>query len=72
MQITKLSSKGQVIIPKAIRNAYHLEIGQELEVEIIPQGILLRAKKTLPTTTTLCVNIPETLSYDLIREQFRS
>ena len=51
MQTTKLSSKGQIIIPKAIRNAYHLEIGQKLEVEITPEGILLKIIKTLPTTT---------------------
>lgn len=51
MPITRLSSKGQVIIPKAIRSAYHLEIGQELEVEITPEGILLKAKKSLPTST---------------------
>jgi AbrB family looped-hinge helix DNA binding protein len=30
MDSIKLSSKGQVIIPKHIRSAYHWEAGQEL------------------------------------------
>ncbi len=48
MQTTRLSSKGQVIIPKAIRDAYHLNVGQEMEIEITPQGILLKTKSPLP------------------------
>lgn len=51
MQTTRLSSKGQVIIPKTIRDACHLNVGQELEVEITAQGILLKTKNTLPKTT---------------------
>ena len=51
MQTTRLSSKGQVIIPKAIREAYHLDVGQELEVEITTQGILLKAKKAFSKTS---------------------
>jgi len=45
MQTTRVSSKGQVIIPKSIRDAYQLNAGQELEVEIVTQGILLKIKK---------------------------
>lgn len=51
MQTTRLSSKGQVIIPKNIRDACHLNVGQELEVEITPQGILLKTKNTSLKTT---------------------
>lgn len=51
MQTTRLSSKGQVSIPKTIRDACHLSVGQELEVEITAQGILLKTKNTLPKTT---------------------
>ena len=51
MQTTRLSSKGQVIIPKAIRLACHLNVGQELDVEITAEGILLRTKPVLPRTS---------------------
>ena len=51
MQTTRLSSKGQVIIPKAIREACHLDVGQELDVEITTQGILLKAKNSFSTTS---------------------
>ncbi|NOT85809.1 MAG: AbrB/MazE/SpoVT family DNA-binding domain-containing protein [Methylococcaceae bacterium] len=51
MQTTHISHKGQVIIPKSVRDACHLDIGQELEIEITAQGILLKAKKNAPKTT---------------------
>ncbi|MEQ1530595.1 MAG: AbrB/MazE/SpoVT family DNA-binding domain-containing protein [Methylococcales bacterium] len=51
MQTTRLSSKGQVIILKTIRDAYHLSVGQELEIEITAQGILLKTINSLPKTT---------------------
>jgi len=51
MQTTRLSSKGQVIIPQAIRDAYHLIAGQELEVEMTSQGILLKTNHASPKTS---------------------
>lgn len=42
MEITRLSSKGQVVLPKAIREAHGLEVGVEFIVENRPEGILLR------------------------------
>ena len=42
MQTTKLSSKGQVVIPKSLRVAYHLEAGQELVVIDVGDGVLLK------------------------------
>ena len=51
MQTTRVSSKGQVIIPKSIRDAYQLNAGQELEVEIVTQGILLKIKNKRPKST---------------------
>jgi len=39
---TRLSTKGQVILPKAIRESHHLQAGAELEVETTASGILLR------------------------------
>lgn len=46
MQTTLLSSKGQVIIPKAVRVALRWGPGTRLEVQDTPEGVLLR-----PVTT---------------------
>lgn len=51
MEKTKLSSKGQVIIPKAIRAAQHWEIGQELVVVNQGDGVLLKPKTPFEPTT---------------------
>ena len=53
IQTTRLSSKGQIIIPKAIRALHGWENGQEFIVEETDQGILLRPYKpaSLPKTT---------------------
>ncbi len=45
MDSTKLSSKGQVIIPKHIRSSYHWTAGQELIVIDTGSGILLKPKE---------------------------
>lgn len=44
MDTTKLSSKGQVIIPKAIRNSHHWEAGLELNVIDTEDGVLLKPR----------------------------
>lgn len=44
MQTTQLSSKGQVIIPKAIRDSHHWSPGLELEVTETEDGLLLTPK----------------------------
>jgi AbrB family looped-hinge helix DNA binding protein len=41
-----LSSKGQVVIPKAIRDELHWEAGTELELISSSSGLTLRSKKT--------------------------
>jgi AbrB family looped-hinge helix DNA binding protein len=51
MLTTKLSSKGQVIIPKEIRNRHHWEPGQELQAIDTDDGILLRPTSPFPETT---------------------
>ncbi|MGF1601271.1 MAG: AbrB/MazE/SpoVT family DNA-binding domain-containing protein [Thermosynechococcaceae cyanobacterium] len=51
METTRLSSKGQVIIPKSIRNTHQWSIGQEFIVEESDKGILLRPKAPFPKTT---------------------
>ncbi len=50
MNTTKLSSKGQVIIPKSLRTAHHWEAGQELVVVDVGDGILLKPKTPFPET----------------------
>ena len=44
METTKLSSKGQVIIPKALRSMHHWEPGLELMVIDTGDGLLLKPK----------------------------
>ncbi len=42
---TKVSAKGQVVIPKEVRDRLHWEPGTELEVVDGPAGVMLRAKR---------------------------
>ncbi len=46
MNTTRLSSKGQVIIPKPLRTAHHWEAGQELVVIDQGDAILLKPQKS--------------------------
>ncbi|MDD5390408.1 MAG: AbrB/MazE/SpoVT family DNA-binding domain-containing protein [Gallionellaceae bacterium] len=50
METTRLSSKGQVILPKSVRAAHHWEPGVEFTVEDAADGILLRPIKSNPAT----------------------
>jgi AbrB family looped-hinge helix DNA binding protein len=50
MDTTKLSSKGQVIIPKTLRDAYRWETGQEFAIIDVGDGILLQPKRPFPLT----------------------
>jgi AbrB family looped-hinge helix DNA binding protein len=45
METTKLSSKGQVVLPSAVRSARNWKPGTELAVENRPEGVLLRLLK---------------------------
>jgi AbrB family looped-hinge helix DNA binding protein len=51
METTKLSSKGQVVLPSAIRTARNLQPGAEFSVEDTPEGVLLRPLKPFPATS---------------------
>lgn len=51
METTKLSSKGQVIIPKAFRTAHNWDTGLELVAIEMGDGILLRPKAPFEETT---------------------
>ncbi len=50
MNITKISSKGQVIIPKPLRTAHHWNVGQELIVMDVGDGILLKPRMSFEET----------------------
>lgn len=44
MESTKLSSKGQVVIPKSLRNTHRWEAGMEFTVIDVGDGLLLKPK----------------------------
>lgn len=48
METTKLSSKGQVVLPGSVRSARRWKPGLELAVENRPEGVLLRPLKPFP------------------------
>jgi AbrB family looped-hinge helix DNA binding protein len=50
METTRLSSKGQVILPKSIRSAHHWEPGIDFLVEDTGDGVLLRPIKPFNQT----------------------
>ena len=51
METTKLSSKGQVILPKAVRDARSWEAGTQFAVEEVADGVLLRPLRPFAATT---------------------
>lgn len=51
METTKLSSKGQIIIPKWLRDAYRWEPGLEFVVIDTGEGILLKPSRPFEPTT---------------------
>ena len=50
METTRLSSKGQLILPKSVRDARHWDAGTEFSVEEVSEGVLLRPVKPFPPT----------------------
>ncbi|MCP4360833.1 MAG: AbrB/MazE/SpoVT family DNA-binding domain-containing protein [Chloroflexi bacterium] len=62
MNTTKLSSKGQVIIPKWLREANNWQAGLELIVVDTDDGILLKSKH--PFAATTIEEVAGCLSYD--------
>lgn len=47
MQTTRLSSKGQIILPKSVRDSHHWEPGTEFAVEPMGDGVILRPLKSV-------------------------
>ncbi|WP_333834901.1 AbrB/MazE/SpoVT family DNA-binding domain-containing protein [Rubrimonas sp.] len=48
---TTVSTKGQVILPKTVRERRRWSAGTRLVVEETPEGVLLRAAPAFPPTT---------------------
>lgn len=51
METTKLSSKGQVVLPATIRAAHNWQAGLEFSVENTRDGVLLSPIKIHPSIT---------------------
>jgi AbrB family looped-hinge helix DNA binding protein len=51
METTRLSSKGQVVLPKSVRDARSWKPGTQFAVEEVSEGILLRALRPFPPTS---------------------
>ncbi|MBM4350938.1 MAG: AbrB/MazE/SpoVT family DNA-binding domain-containing protein [Deltaproteobacteria bacterium] len=47
MQVTKISPKHQITIPKEAFEKLRLEVGDFLEVDVIEEGLLLTPKKLI-------------------------
>ncbi|MBK6714928.1 MAG: AbrB/MazE/SpoVT family DNA-binding domain-containing protein [Burkholderiales bacterium] len=47
---TRMSSKGQIIIPKPLRTMHRWTAGTELEVIDVGEGLLLRPRTRFPAT----------------------
>ena len=45
MSVSVIRAKGQVTIPRDVREAAHLEVGDPVEITMTADGILLRPKK---------------------------
>lgn len=50
MATTRISTKGQVVLPQAIRESRNWRAGTELIVEDTKDGVLLRPAKPFPPT----------------------
>lgn len=48
---TTVSTKGQVILPKIVRESRHWRAGTRLVVEETPEGVLLRPAPAFPQTS---------------------
>ena len=51
MTTTKMSSKGQIVLPKELRDSRGWQSGTEFEIEEQGSGILLRPVRRWPATT---------------------
>jgi AbrB family looped-hinge helix DNA binding protein len=61
LETTRLSTKGQIIVPRTIRQARQWKPGTEFQVEEVTGGILLRPLK--PFAPTLLKDVAGRLKY---------
>jgi AbrB family looped-hinge helix DNA binding protein len=63
---TRVSAKGQVVIPKEVRKRYQMSTGRILDVIETPEGVLLRAraKREGISTEEAIARISEIIRYD--------
>jgi len=59
---TTVSTKGQVILPKVIRDQRHWPAGTRLTVEDTPEGVILRRAPLFAPTTV--AQVAGSLAYD--------
>lgn len=50
METTRLSSKGQIVLPRSTRDAHGWKVGTEFLVVDTPEGVLLKPVKPFPET----------------------
>ena len=50
MSISIVRGKGQITLPREVRDAAHIEEGDPIEVQMTDDGILLRPKKIIDAT----------------------
>jgi AbrB family looped-hinge helix DNA binding protein len=50
MSISIVRGKGQITLPREIREAAHIEEGDPVQFEMTPDGILLRPQKVIDAT----------------------
>jgi AbrB family looped-hinge helix DNA binding protein len=63
MKITKVSDEGQVIIPEELRKLYGWQIGQELIIIDMGDGILLKPKQNKIFVETTLDDVAGCLKY---------
>jgi len=64
LPITILSTKGQLILPKPVRDSRRWPPGTRLSVEETPEGVLLRAVQDRPFPATTVEEVFGMLGYD--------
>jgi AbrB family looped-hinge helix DNA binding protein len=62
MESTKLSSKGQIVIPKELRDFYNWQPGLEFIIMDTGDGLIIRPKRPFPQTTL--ADVAGSLPYD--------